>query len=68
MMIENTRAAVIYFKNGTRKYGMLLERQLNDAYQFISNANYFVFEETKNEKYIESVPCSLIETIDTDLK
>ncbi len=60
--------AVIYLKNGKRKYGMIIENMVNDAYQFISNNNYNLFKQEYNKCYIEMVPSALIETIDTNLK
>ncbi len=60
--------AVIYFKDGKRKHGMLIEEMINDTYQFISNANYSLFKNDKNLNYIEKLPSSLIDTIDTNLK
>ncbi|HLC84111.1 MAG TPA: hypothetical protein VJI69_09790 [Bacteroidia bacterium] len=60
--------AVIYLKDGKRKHGMLIEEMINDAYQFISNTNYSLYKKDKNLNYIEKVPCSLIDTIDTSLK
>jgi len=61
--------AVIHLKNGTRKYGMLIE-ECPDAgtYQFISNDNISSFNETNSSEYIEMVPGALIEAIETDLK
>ena len=65
--INNDQAteAVIYLKNGNRKYGMILKDSISDAYHFISNANYKMFNKTGNEAYIEVVPGMLIDTIDT---
>jgi hypothetical protein len=66
--INTATEVVIYLKNGTRKYGMLIEKGIQDAYHFISNTDYYLFEKTNNENYIEVVPANLISTIDTDLK
>ena len=65
--VENNTAieAVIYLKNGTRKYGMILQNNLKDVYHFISNANYKLFDKTKNGVYIEAVHEAAIEKIDT---
>ncbi|MGZ4054280.1 MAG: hypothetical protein ACXVDT_16240 [Bacteroidia bacterium] len=73
MIIEQTTnntaiEAVIYLKNGNRKYGMILENSLKDVYHFISNANYKLFNKTKDESYIEIVPETIIEKIDTSQK
>ena len=66
---STTTEAVIYLKNGKRKYGMLIEESPNtDAYQFISNDNIPYFNETNSIEYIEIVPGSQIEAIETDLK
>jgi hypothetical protein len=65
---ESIVEAVIYLKNGKRKYGMLIENMVNDAYQFISNNNYNLFKQDNDQCYIEIVPCALIETIDPNLK
>lgn len=64
----NITEAVIYLKDGKQKHGMLIEEMINDAYQFISNANYSLFKKAYNKAYIETVELSLIETIDTSLK
>lgn len=64
----NITEAVIYLKDGKRIHGMLIEEMINDAYQFISNANYSLFKKDNNINHIEKVPCSLIDTIDTSLK
>ena len=61
--------AVIYLKNGKRKYGMLIEESPDtDAYRFISNDNISFFNETHSTEYIEVLPGSVIEAIETDLK
>jgi len=67
-MVNNHTEAVIYLKNGKRKYGMLLDNIVNDAYLFISNSNYDLFKKNKDQSYIEMVPSVLIDTIDTSLK
>ena len=74
-MQENANAntateAVIYFKDGKRKYGFLIDdySNCNNYFQFISNLNFNLFQETKNPTYIEIVPESLIKAIETDLK
>lgn len=67
--LENDhKEAVIYLKNGKRKYGMLMGNIVNDTYKFISNNNYTLFKKNFNNNYIEIVPNNLIETIDTNLK
>lgn len=74
MTIENIlnssiAEAVIYFKNGTRKYGILLDSPVNDEfYQFISNDNVNSFQETYSSKYIENIGQDEVEAIDRDLK
>jgi hypothetical protein len=65
---ENLIEAVIYLKDGKRKYGMLMESEIADAYHFISNSDYILFQKENNESYIEIVPGDLIETIATNLK
>ncbi|CAN5493457.1 hypothetical protein BH10BAC1_BH10BAC1_19290 [soil metagenome] len=67
-MINNHTEAVIYLKNGKRKYGMLIDNVVNDAYHFISNNNYSLFKKNNNQSYIEIVPGALIETIDISIK
>lgn len=62
---DTTIEAVIYLKNGNRKYGMILENSINDDYQFISNTNYKLFSKTNNQDFIEFVPEIAIEKIDT---
>lgn len=65
---NNHTEAVIYLKNGKRKYGMLIDNIVNDAYQFISNNNYNLFKKDSNQSYIEILPSHTIDTIDTSLK
>ncbi|MEO6904576.1 MAG: hypothetical protein ABI315_15700 [Bacteroidia bacterium] len=63
--------AVIYLKDGKRKYGMLMEKgmdQVKNFYRFISNDNLYLFNNTNNSKYIEILDRRLIEAIDIDLK
>jgi hypothetical protein len=62
--------AIIYLKNGTRKYGMLVQNSLfrNDTFQFIDNTKFQLFSETNNPEYIEVLPGTLIAAIETDLK
>ncbi len=61
--------AVIYLKDGKRKYGMLVDHTpVTNDYQFISNDNILLLSETNNTNYIEIVPGVLIEAIDTNLK
>ncbi|MCW3083835.1 MAG: hypothetical protein JWP12_1201 [Bacteroidetes bacterium] len=61
--------AVIYLKNGKRKYGILVdETPSTNNYQFISNDNISHFIETQSIEYIEIVPGTSIEAIETDLK
>lgn len=63
------KQAVIYMKNGGRKYGMLIDSPLNDdCYQFISNDNIAVFQETYSARYIELIASSQVEAIDKNLK
>ncbi len=67
--LQTAQEAVIHLKNGTRKYGMLInEDRMIDQYHFISNTNYEVFRRTSDKRYIEIVPGISIEAIDTDLK
>jgi len=65
---ENIREAVIYLKNGQRKYGMLIDNERKDAFYFISNSDLNIFRKTNSEKYIEIVSENSIEAIDIDLK
>jgi len=62
--------AIIYLKNGKRKYGVLLENSLlrSDVFHFISSANLQLFQKTNNPEFIEIVPGNLIYSIGTDLK
>lgn len=67
-LINKATEAVLYLKDGKRKYGMLLGNVANDAYYFISNSDLSIFERTKNKKYIEIISGISIEAIDVDLK
>ena len=60
--------AVIYLKDGKRKYGMLIDTPAKDAYYFISNADLYVFLQTKSGKYIEMLSPTQVEAIEMDLK
>ncbi|MFY9309571.1 MAG: hypothetical protein WAQ28_11040 [Bacteroidia bacterium] len=70
--LSNNRVveAIIRFKNGTKKYGVLVDNSLfrSDAFHFISNSNFQLFSETNNPEYIEVLPGKLIASIETDLK
>jgi hypothetical protein len=66
---SNVTAAVIYLKDGKRKYGILMDGQCSgNNYQFISNDNILNFNNTLSNEYVEIVPTVLIESIDIDLK
>ncbi len=62
--------AVIYLKDGKRKHGVLVDNSLrrNDAFHFICNSNFHLFQETNNPEFIEIVAGKLIASIDTNLK
>ena len=57
-MPENAMEAVIYLKNGNRKYGMLIETGSAESYHFIPN----------HCDQLEIVPAVMIDAIDTHLK
>lgn len=65
-----TVEAVIHLKNGTRKYGFLVDNSLfrSDAFHFICNSKFNLFKETNNPEHIEVLAGKLISSIDTDLK
>jgi hypothetical protein len=66
---NETTEAVIYLKDGTRKYGKLINNDAtNDDYYFISNSDISIFLKTKSEKFIEIISRALIEAIDVDLR
>jgi hypothetical protein len=67
---QTATEAVIYLKNGERKYGILfIENFLKEnVYRFISNTNLNLFNSTNNPQYIETVSGVAIESIDIDLK
>ena len=67
-LINKATEAVLYLKDGKRKYGMLIMNAANDVYYFISNSDLNVFQKTKDRKYVEVILGSLIEAIDVDLK
>jgi hypothetical protein len=62
--------AIVYLKNGTRKYGMLVDNSLRrtDAFHFICNTKFSLFRETNNPEYIEVLSGMQIASIETDLK
>jgi secreted PhoX family phosphatase len=70
MIIDHNTSteAVIYLKDGKRKYGVLIDNELEYAYQFISNDKINTFYKTNNMDCIELLSTSLIEAIDINLK
>ena len=62
--------AIIYLKNGTRKYGVLVDNSLfrTDAFHFICNTKFQLFRETNNPEYIEVLSGKIVASIETDLK
>ena len=62
--------AIIYLKNGTRKYGVLVDNSLfrRDALHFICNSKFDLFSKTNNPEFIEVLAGSAIASIETDLK
>lgn len=60
--------AIIYLKNGNRKYGMLIDRTYEGNFMFISNSNYSKYVELQDESVIEELKGHTIEAIDLDLK
>lgn len=67
---QTATEAVIYLKNGERKYGILFIENFikENVYRFISNTNLNLFQSTNNPEYIENVIATAIESIDIDLK
>jgi len=60
---------IVYLKNGKRKYGVLIDSPVKEEYyEFISNDNISVFQETYNQKLIEKLPLNTVEAIDQNLK
>jgi hypothetical protein len=70
MIIDHNTSteAVIYLKDGKRKYGVLIENELEYMYQFISNDKLNTFHETNNRDCIEFLSTAVIEAIDINLK
>ena len=71
-MTNNSRSteAVIHLKNGTRKYGILVNEPIRgtEDYRIISHNYLEDYERTGNSQHVEIVPGALIEAIETDLK
>lgn len=66
---NKTTDAVIHFKDGKRKHGLLIDESPDtEHYLFIPNSSISHFTETQSTEYIEIVPGTLIEAIETDLK
>jgi hypothetical protein len=67
---QTATEAVIYLKNGERKYGILFIENFikENVYRFISNNNLNLFKTTNNPEFIEIVSVGSIESIDIDLK
>jgi hypothetical protein len=70
MIIDHNTSteAVIYLKDGKRKYGVLIDNEQEYTYQFISNDKINAFYETNNMDCIELLSTSMIEAIDINLK
>lgn len=67
--IEKTTEAIIYLKNGKRKYGLIADDGCKTGnFHFISNNNIMDYKETLNVNYIEIISSDLIEAIETDLR
>ncbi len=62
--------AIVRLKNGTRKYGVLVDNSLfrKDAFHFICNTKFQLFTETNNPEFIEVLPGKMVASIETDLK
>jgi hypothetical protein len=60
--------AVIYLKDGKRKYGVLIDNELEYTYQFVSNDKLNAYNETNNRDCIEFLSTAMIEAIDINLK
>jgi hypothetical protein len=63
--------AIIFLKNGKRKYGILLGQEFKmkkDVFHFVPNTCFNLFSKTRNAEYIEEMPEALIEAIEIDLK
>jgi hypothetical protein len=70
MIIDHTTSteAVIYLKDGKRKYGVLIDNEQEYMYQFVSNDKINAFYESNNMDCIELLSRSMIEAIDINLK
>jgi secreted PhoX family phosphatase len=70
MIIDHNTAteAVIYLKDGKRKYGVLIDNEMEYTYQFVSNDKLNFFNETNNRDCIEFLTTAMIEAIDINLK
>jgi hypothetical protein len=70
VLMNNTmKDAVIHLKDGKKKHGLLMAGfPENENYFFIPNNSIPYFSESNNPAYIEVVPGTLIEAIETDLK
>jgi hypothetical protein len=68
MITERATAmdAVIYLKNGKRKYGLLIEKdEIREFFRFISNEKLF---SGNYSDHIECFSAEMIEAIDINLK
>lgn len=67
--IEKTTEAIIYLKNGRRKYGLVSEEIPSTGnFHFISNDKIMYFNETNGQDRVEIIPGFMIEAIETDLR
>ena len=60
--------AIIYLKNGNRKYGVLIDRTFEGNFMFVSNQNYSKYLEKADSTLLEEVKGFSVEAIDLDPK
>jgi hypothetical protein len=66
---EKTTEAIIYLKNGKKKFGWLVdETPFAENFHFISHSNIPGFNESYSNDYVEVIPGCQIEAIETDLR
>lgn len=64
----NTIQAIVILKNGMRKYGSIVNAEVNDHVQFIPGAETLFMDREAASQLIQYIPVEDIEAIDTYLK
>lgn len=64
----NTTQAIVLLKNGTKKFGSIINSELNGTILFIAGDESLFSDNEKASQLIQYIPVDDIESIDTYLK